>query len=140
MRKFFGQNTKKIVAASLIFWMSGILFLFCCETTKVEAQAESCPLAKAHHCSKQISSGGVSPFASVQLEQQAFDCCRFLPQIFDKARRIEKIQKVELATASATILLPKFSVATRQFPARKTFRPVIINRENTHLKNCVFRI
>ena len=140
MRKFFGQNTKKIVAASLIFWMSGILFLFCCETAKVEAQAESCPLAKAHHCSKQISSGGVSPFASVQPEQQAFDCCQFLPHIFDKARKIEKMQKVELAAASTTVLQTTFSVAIHQFPARKTFHPVLISWENTHLKNCVFRI
>ncbi len=133
--------TKKIVAASLVFWMSGILFLFCCESSKIQAtEAESCPLAKINHCSKQTACENNLESVSVQLEQQALDCCRFLPFIFNKTVKIEKAQKVETAVASVKVSQPAFSIVNRVFPAQRNFRSVIINRENTHLKNCVFRI
>ncbi len=133
---------KKIIAASLVFWMSGVLFLFCCDSTKVQAaEAESYPLAKTKHCSKQskaetISSGSIL----IEPEQQMLDCCRFIPPIFDKTIKIEKIQKVEAALSTVKVLQPKFSIAKQEFSAPKNFRSIVLNRENTHLKNCVFRI
>ncbi|MDQ3321817.1 MAG: hypothetical protein M3525_05185 [Acidobacteriota bacterium] len=138
MRKSFRQNAKKFAVASLVFWMSGVLFLFCCETTEA-AETESCPLPKTSHCSRQSSSESVSQFASVHLKD-ALDCCRFLPQIFDKARKIETVQKAEPAAESVKVPQPKFSIASRAFPAKITFQSVVINREDTHLKNGVFRI
>ncbi len=141
MLKFSRQNTKRIVAASLVFWMSGILFLFCCDSLKVQAtEAESCPLAKINHCSKQTASENDSQSASVQPEHRALDCCRFLPLVFNNSIKIEKTQKVGTAVANVKVLQCEFSIINREFPAQKTFRPVNINRGNTHLKNCVFRI
>lgn len=145
MRKSFGQNTKKIIAASLVFWMSGILFLFCCETARVEAaEAESCPLAKASHChkqsSKQTAGGGGSQSVSIEPAQHAVDCCRFLPHIFGQSASIEKNQKIVSTAAAIKVLQPKFSIINRQFFAPKNFQSVVINRAETYLKNCVFRI
>ncbi len=141
MSKFLRQNTKKIVAASLVFWMSGILFLFCCDSIKAQtAEAESCPLAKTKHCSKQAASENNSESASVQTERQALNCCRFLPLIFNKAVNIEKTQKIVTVLESVKISQPVFSIINREFAAQRTFPSVVINRENTHLKNCVFRI
>ncbi len=139
MGKSFRQNTKKIVAASLVFWLSGILFLFCCETSQAQtSETESCPLAKTEHCSKQSDGKQPAEFASIQ--PQTLGCCRFLPPIFDKTVKIEKIQKIESALSTVKISQPKFIVVKSEFPAAKNFRPVVINRENTYLKNCVFRI
>jgi len=141
MFKFSRQNTKRIVAASLVFWMSGILFLFCCDSLKVQAtEAESCPLAKINHCSKQTASENDSQSASVQPEHRALDCCRFLPLVFNNSVKVEKTQKIGMAVAGVKVSQPAFSIINRVFPAQRTFHSVVINRENTHLKNCVFRI
>lgn len=134
----FRQNTKKIAAASLVFWLSGILFLFCCETTEA-AEAESCPLAKKSHCLKQSSGENVSLIASVQ-PKETLDCCRFLPQIFGKERKIETVQKAETPAEGVKVLQPKISIVSRIFSPEPTFQSIIINREDTYLKNCVFRI
>jgi hypothetical protein len=104
------------------------------------AEAESCPLAKINHCSKQTASKNNLETAAVKPEQQSLDCCSFLPLVFNKAVNIEKTQKVEKVAASVKISQPAFSIINRLFPAQRTFRSIIINRENTHLKNCIFRI
>ncbi len=139
--KLSQQNIKQMVSGSLIIWLSGIVFLFCCEMPKAQASGvENCPLAKTNHCSKQSDVETISGFASLQPEKQTIDCCRFLPLVFDKARKIEKIQKTETAQTIVKVFQPVFSAANHSFPAPKNFHSVFINRENTHLKNCVFRI
>jgi len=142
MRKGFRQNTKKIIAASLVFWMSGVLFLFCCDSMKAQAAetAESCPLVKTQHCSKQSKGETAFDSTSIEAQPQTHDCCRFIPPIFGKTVKTEKILKVEAALSTVKILQPKFAVVKSEFPAVKNFRSVVLNRENTHLKNCVFRI
>lgn len=138
MRNLLQQNTKKIIAASLVFWMSGVLFLFCCETTEA-SKIESCPLAKKSHCLKQTSSESVSQFASVQ-GAETLNCCRFLPQIFAQSANIEKNQKVFSIATAAKVLQPKFLILVGEFSAPKEFQSVVINRQATYLKNRVFRI
>src|SRR3954468_21154454 len=91
--KFLQRNTKKLLAASLAFWLSGLMFLFCCEMPKTQAAAmDSCPLAKMHHCDRQSSGETISPSASFETDNRILECCRFLPVIFDKARKIESNQ------------------------------------------------
>ncbi len=139
--KSFHRNIKRIISGSLIIWLSGIVFLFCCEMPKVQASnVESCPLAKTQHCSKQSNVETISVFALLQTNQQSYDCCHFLSRVFDKARKIEKIQKAETAQTTVKVFQPVFSAITHSFSAPKSFHSVVINRENTHLKNCVFRI
>ena len=139
--KLSQRNIKQMVSGSLIIWLSGIVFLFCCEMPKSQASGvENCPLAKTNHCSKQSDVETISVFASLQPEKQTIDCCRFLSLVFDKARKIEKIQKTETAQTIVKVFQPVFSAASHSFPAPKNFHSVFINRENIHLKNCVFRI
>jgi hypothetical protein len=139
--KLSQRNIKQIVSGSLIIWLSGIVFLFCCEMPKAQASnAESCPLAKTNHCSKQSNTETVSGFASLQTNQQSFDCCKFLPLVFDKARKIEKTQKAEMVKTIVKAFQPVFSAVNHSVFVPKNFHSVVINRENIHLKNCVFRI
>lgn len=139
--KLSQRNIKQVISGSLIVWLSGIVFLFCCEMPKAQASnVESCPLAKTHHCSKQSNAETVSGFASLQTNQLTFDCCKFLPLVFDKARKIEKIQKTETAQTTVKVFQPIFSAVKHWFPAPKNFHSVVVNRENIRLKNCVFRI
>jgi hypothetical protein len=121
--------------------MSGILFLFCCESSKAQAtEAENCPLAKIKRCSKQTAIENDSQSVSVQVEPRALDCCQFLPLIFNNSVKVEKTQKIGMAVTGVKVSQRTFSSINRVFPAQRPFRSVIIGRENTHLKNCVFRI
>ena len=139
--KLSQRNIKQIISGSLIVWLSGIVFLFCCEMPNAQASmAESCPLAKKNNCSKQSNAETISGFASLQTSQTAVDCCRFLLLVFDKARKIEKIQKAETVQTIVKVSQPVFSVVSHSFPPKSNFHSVVINRENTQLKNCVFRI
>ena len=139
--KLSQRNIKQIVSGSLIIWLSGIVFLFCCEMPKSQASGvENCPLAKTNHCSKQSDVETISGFASLQPEKQTIDCCRFLPLFFDKARKIEKTQKAEMVKTIVKAFQPVFSAVNHSVFVPKNFHSVVINRENIHLKNCVFRI
>ncbi len=139
--KFSQRSIKQTVAGSLIIWLSGIVFLLCCEMPGAQASnVESCPLAKTEHCSKQSSVEINSDFALLQTTRPAFDCCNFLSLVFDKTRKIEKAQKTVTAQTNVKVFQPVFSVLNRQFPASKNFHSFVINRENIHIKNCVFRI
>jgi hypothetical protein len=135
------RSIKQTVAGSLIIWLSGIVFLLCCEMPRAQlSNVESCPLAKTEHCSKQSGVEINSDFALLQTTQPAFDCCNFLSLVFDKARKIEKTQKIVAAQTGVKVFQHVFSVVNRQFPAQKNFHSFVINRENIHIKNCVFRI
>lgn len=139
--KLSQRSIKQIVAGSLIIWLSGVVFLLCCEMPGAQASnVESCPLAKTQHCSKQSSVEVNSDFALLQTSQPAFDCCNFLSLVFDKARKIEKTQKIVAAQTNVKVFQPVFSVISHQFPAPKNFHSFVTNRENIHIKNCVFRI
>ncbi len=136
----FRQNTKRIIAGSLIVWLSGVIFLFCCEPMKVQAsENESCPLAKTHNSCYKTKTEDNSQFSSIE-RNLTLDCCKFLPQVFDKARKNEKIQKAEVAAAIVKISAPKLFFAKHEYNQPKVFKSPVLERGNTYLKNCVFRI
>jgi hypothetical protein len=147
---FLQQGAKKILAGSLIFWLSGLLFVFCCDMPNMAAQAssetESCPLAKAapDHCNKKKSAAAEendAQFAAAfETTKQTFDCC-ILPNIFDKARKIEFTQQIAAAPATAVkISAPKFSVVKNAPEIPSIYRSPVLTRDETYLKNRVFRI
>jgi hypothetical protein len=141
--KVFRFYTKQFLAASLAVWLSGVAFLFCCETRKAQAsglEAENCPLAKAHNSCNKSANKHQSQFASIETERAILECCKMLPQIFDKARKIEKVQKAGQIAASAKVSRPKFLFVKYEFKRPKTFHSLVLNREDTYLKNCIFRI
>jgi hypothetical protein len=138
MKPAFSQ---RIIASVLVIWLSGVVLLFCCENMKAQAaEADSCPLAKTSHCDKQAGVADNPDAARFQTESHAFDCCGFLPKVFDKARKIEKNPQVALATTTAKIDAPKFSFVVETRKAPQVYRAPVHNRGGTYLKNCVFRI
>jgi hypothetical protein len=133
--------SQRIISSVLVIWLSGIVLLFCCGNMETQAAGtDSCPLAKTSHCDKQSGGENNLDFARFQKESQAFDCCGFLPKVFDKARKIEKIPQVATAAASAEISAPKFSFVVESIKSPKIYQPLVHNRGSTYLKNCVFRI
>lgn len=149
MKSAFSQ---RIISGTLVIWLSGVVLLFCCGNMEARAaaavadDAHSCPLAKTSRCDKQqaASDGGEDDqdFARFQKQSRAFDCCGFLPKVFDKARKIEKNPQIALTATAATekILAPKFSFVVRAAESPKIYRAIVRNRGSTYLKNCVFRI
>ena len=94
-----GQNsfTKRSIAASMIFSLSGFFLLFCCHLPVMQAanqETESCPLAKAQNsCHKTETDNN---FQSFSIDTNSVpDCCTLLPQIFSKARKVELIPQVK---------------------------------------------
>lgn len=135
------EFSQRIISSLLIVWLSGVVLLFCCGNMKARAaEAESCPLAKAGHCNRQASGEANVDFARFQRESHAFDCCGFLPQLFDKARKIEKNPQALAAATIGKIAAPKFSFVIHSVKSTKVYQPVIRNRGSIYLKNCVFRI
>ncbi|HEX8737868.1 MAG TPA: hypothetical protein VF721_21230 [Pyrinomonadaceae bacterium] len=138
MKPAFSQ---RIIASVLVIWLSGVVLLFCCENMKAQmSEADSCPLAKTSHCDKQSSVADNPEAARFQKESHAFDCCGFLPKVFDKARKIEKNPQASIQATTAKIAAPKFSFVADTIKAPKVYRPPVHNRGGTYLKNCVFRI
>ncbi len=136
------QTINKTVSGLLVFWLSGLLFLFCCEMPQAQAaEAETCPLAKTNRCAKQAQSeNGTADFASIQTHSRMLDCCRFLPNIFDKARKVESNQQTAVMPAKIRINAARFSIAKVDFNASEFYQPFVLNRGSTYLKNQVFRI
>lgn len=134
--------SQRIISGALVIWLSGVVLLFCCGKmeARAAAEADSCPLAKTSHCDRQSGAENAVDFASFQRESGAFNCCGFLPELFDKARKIEKNPQALTTAMSAKTRATKFSFVIREVKSPKIYQPAIRNRGSTYLKNCVFRI
>ena len=129
------------MASLLAVWLSGAVFLFCCEMPKAKAsETESCPLKKASHCDKKADGEIVSPSASLAAENHTIDCCRFPAQVFDKARKLETQQQAAKAPAIVKVPSPEFAVFKIKPHTPNFYQSVVRNRGSTFLRNCVFRI
>lgn len=106
---------------------------------KAAEENESCPLAKIGHCDKKTSSESDLQSESFQAESVAFDCC-ILPNIFDKARKIEQNPQAAAIALTVKISASEFSVVESRFDAPQLYHPPVLNRGGTYLKNHVFRI
>lgn len=140
MVSFFSQKKmQKTMSGLLAVWLSGFVFLLCCGMMETPANAEICPLAKAgNHCNKAKTETN-SPTFSIQSDLK-FDCCGFLPAVFDKARKLEKIQQPAQIPDKLKIDLPQFSFAESDFQTTENYHPPDFNQEKIFIKNCVFRI
>ncbi len=68
------------------------------------------------------------------------DCCRVLPDIFDKARKVESNPQTPDVAGTVEISLPKFSIVEKKTGVPEIYRPPVLNRGGTYLKNRVLRI
>lgn len=145
--KAYSQNsmTKRIFSGLLAVWMSGVCFLFCCGAPNVQAEAESCPLAKTNHCGKshgaKASKNDNAPkFESLQNNGLAFDCCGFFPTIFSKERNVEKTNHIAELPATLEIASPALVFVKVKSKAFVACKSRTLNKSGTYLKNQVFRI
>ncbi len=141
------NTTKRIFAGLLAVWMSGVVFLFCCGVPKIQAaQIESCPLAKKNHCdksaigSKSSTDENAVRFETAQADGPAFNCCGFLPQVFDKVKKAESNHQIAEAPKRTVIESPAFVFIKIESDTFTAYRPRPLNRSGTYLKNRVFRI
>ena len=141
MVSFFSQKkTKQIISGLLAVWLSGFVLLFCCGAMQTTAANEICPLAKAgNHCDKTKSKSN-SPTFSSESDNQNFDCCAFLPALFEKTRKLEKTQQTAQISDKLKFDAPRFSFAENNFQVAETYQPPDFYQEKIFIKNCVFRI
>lgn len=136
----FSKLSHKALAGSMSIWLSGIVFLFCCEMPGAAAEKEFCPLTKvSEHCDKAEKKNAPSGIARANGER-GFDCCGFLPAIFDKSRKIEPAQK-QLATV-AKHAAPKFKPPQTgtYTPGFSSHHTQVLGENNFFVKHCVLRI
>ena len=137
----FNKIVHKALTGFMAVWLSGVVFLLCCQTMNAKAMAaDSCPLAKkSEHCNKAKKADQKSPVFEFKGESRV-ECCSFLQAVFDKARKIEqgqeqvaitpKVSPVRFAPPTPASILPTFT----------TLHSHVQDRHGTFKRNCVFRI
>ena len=130
----------KGLAGFMALWLSGIVFLLCCEMPGAKAAADSCPMSRMQgHCDK-AKKNRPSLVLRNAPDSQEIDCCGFIPAVFDKARKIQKIEPVAHTETTVQPGPPVF-VSTNSFPqAPITYSSKLYARNKIFIKNCVFRI
>lgn len=124
----------------MAIWLTGLVFVFCCGMMEAPASVEICPLAKAgSHCNK-MKSESDSPHFSGETNGFSFDCCAFLPALFDKVRKLEKYQETAQVPDKLKIDAPRFSFAENNFQTTENYQPPSFHSEKIFIKNCIFRI
>ncbi len=135
------DNIKRAVAVLLMFWLSGVVFLFCCEMPNAQAsEVLSCPLKKTSHCNRKSTDETVSQYASLETEDETVNCCQFMSQVFDKARKLETNQQSAEVAAVVKVSPPKFSFLKTNSQSSTFYQSVIRNRGSIFLENRVLRI
>lgn len=133
------HKTKRIFAAALAVWLSGIVVLFCCGSMPVQAagaEIESCPLAKKGKCAKTIETAST---VSLKQSPPTFDCCAFPAKIFDKSKKLEKSSESTRPAQTIQIAEPRFFIVERVFKSPKFHHSYVRDYSGTHLRNCVFK-
>jgi hypothetical protein len=142
MNSLPAKSATKTIAAFMVFWLSGVLFLLCCGTMQAQASdSEFCPLAAKgqSHCDKAKAKND-SPVFSKVTESPALDCCGFLPAVFDKTRKIENIQQATQPVDKIKVDLPRFSLIENSFETAADYRSPFLAQKKIFIKNCIFRI
>lgn len=143
MSSFFARHkTGKVLAGLLAVWLSGFVLLFCCgamAAAEARGAAESCPLARAKsHCDKAERAKKDAPIFALS-SSLTFDCCGFLPAVFDKTRKIEKTPQI-IGVSRAKVDAPKFLSVASNFAVAEVYRAPQLARKKIFIKNRVFRI
>lgn len=141
MKVYLSQpKIRKFTSGLLAVWLSGFVFLFCCGTMPFKAaETDFCPLAKyGGHCDKSNQAGDAPTFSSES--DTKFNCCEFIPKVFNKFRNLENTQKAVQPADKLKIERPQFVAVQSHFEPARTFHQPVFPPEKIHIKNCVFRI
>jgi len=136
------KNTaRKTLTGFMAVWLSGVVFLICCESMNVRAMdTEFCPLAaKSSHCDKALGEE-TSPNVAELSATDNIECCAFLPFLFDNDRKLERVEQP--ASASQPALPVRFNIRSIGFErvTFAVFTPHLADRQETYIRNRVFRI
>lgn len=145
MQRMQRMQLKKIAHKTLTgfmaVWLSGVVFLLCCAAMNSRVMAaESCPLAKmSAHCDKATKANTNAAVIELISENTA-ECCGFLPAVFDKARKLERVTE-QLAITPESVKVKVFVAPIQKiFSAIPAIRSHVADRHGTFIRNCVFRI
>jgi len=131
----------KTTAAFLAIWLSGLVFLLCCQPTNAETGRRGfCPLAKmGGHCDRAKKDTNVLQVNDNSSEDGSYSC-GMLAVIFDKTRKVEQNSQPP-ATISKNLV---FSITppslAEHISIPSAFHPLIRARNKIFVRNCVFRI
>ncbi len=131
---------RKTIAGFMAVWLSGFVFLFCCYASSAMTHAtEFCPMHTAsHHCDGNMEQNDASN-AVGRFEGVCFDCCGYLPAVFDKARKVDQSAPVtapERVAVTPRLITPRPIRAT-PVPA---YRTRLADKSRTFISTQVFRI
>ena len=138
------QQTKhiirKTVAGFMGLWLSGFVFVFCCyANSAVTMMTESCPMHMAsQHCDGVMGQNDTSDTVD-RIEAVCFDCCGYLPAVFDKARKVDRTAPVtapERVAVVARLITPRPIRA----PLAPAYRARLADKSRTFISTQVFRI
>jgi len=136
--KHFRKVSHRSLAGFLMVWLSGVVFLFCCEMPTEAAEGDFCPLSKAEsHCDK--TADEYTLLAVSERSNSAFDCCGFLPVVFDKTRKLEPKQNSDLVTSDINVVLRHFTIVHNYRDIFVRYCSTLLPQNNLRIKHCVFR-
>ena len=134
------QIIRKSISGFMTVWLSGFVFIFCCyANSTVKMMTESCPMhAASHHCDGMMEQNDASNTVG-RVEAVCFDCCGYLPAVFDKARKVD--QSVPVTAPERVAITPR-PITPR--PIRATLLPAyqarLTDKSRTFISTQVFRI
>jgi hypothetical protein len=132
---------QRSLAGFMAVWLSGVVFLFCCPEMKAAAAADFCPMMQmSSHCDHAAKQEPAND--SVEgVRPACFECCAFLPVVFDKSRKIDVVQK-QISAPKEELALAKFKFPAARFamPQSRLLKQRVADRHGTYLVNGVFRI
>jgi hypothetical protein len=133
-----GKYARASVAGFMAIWLSGVLFLLCCQKMNGGTMmAEFCPLEKkTSHCNRMKNTD--SPVVETSTTHEA-NCCGFLPVVFDKVRKIEISQSPAQPVAKVVVEPVRFIPSLAIYRSARVFSRME-SRQGTYLQNCNFRI
>lgn len=124
----------------MALWLSGLVFLLCCEMPKAQASVDDCPLGRMKgHCDKARNTPPLVTLSDMPDTEQA-DCCGFIPAVFDKARKIQKIEPIAHAETAVTPAPTANFNLPNSIRQKSAYLSNVANGRRTFVKNCAFRI
>ena len=134
------HRIRKTLSGFMALWLSGFVFIFCCyANSTVKLMTESCPMHTAsHHCDGDMGQTDASNTVG-HIEGVCFDCCGYLPAVFDKARKVDQPAPVtapERVAATPRLITPRPTRASLA-PA---YRARLADKSRTFISTQVFRI
>lgn len=132
-------SLRKMESALLIFVLSGLLSLCCCQLMLQAEKDEHCPLAKTSHCN--FSKSDEAQRLAVEASATPFECCGLRLTLV-----VAKVESKDSSKVAPAAELPVISSARFTLPAIEpeqilaAYKSPDYHGPPIHIRNCVFRI